>query len=64
MSMRLLADHCVPRSVIEALRLAGHDVVRLKDCLPVESPDSEVIARAWWRTCLTIPIGSSTVRSW
>ena len=30
MSMRLLADHCVPRSVIEALRLAGHDVVRLK----------------------------------
>ena len=46
MSLRFLADHCVPNSVMKALMEAGHEVVRLGDCLPVNSADPEVIAKA------------------
>lgn len=46
MSLRFLADQCVPTSVVESLRRAGHEVLRLKDVLPVESPDPTVIQEA------------------
>jgi predicted nuclease of predicted toxin-antitoxin system len=32
--------------IIDSLREVGHEVVRLKDYLPVESPDALVIAKA------------------
>ena len=44
--MRFFADHCVSNSVVQSLRNAGHEVVRLRDQLPVESEDSIVIAKA------------------
>ena len=34
MALRFLADHCVPNSVIQSLREANHEVLRLKDILP------------------------------
>ena len=46
MALQFLADHCVPNSVIQSLRQANHEVLRLKDLLPVESPDAAVIAKA------------------
>ena len=46
MALRFLADHCVSNTVVRTLRDATHEVVRLKDVLPVESPDSIVIAKA------------------
>lgn len=46
MALRFLADHCVPNSVIQTLREANHEVLRVKDVLPVESADSTVIAKA------------------
>lgn len=46
MGLRFLADHCVPNLVIQSLRNAGHDVIRLKDVLPADSPDSAVIRKA------------------
>jgi predicted nuclease of predicted toxin-antitoxin system len=46
MGLQFLADHCVPNSVIQTLRDANHDVLRLRDILPVESPDGIVIAEA------------------
>lgn len=46
MALRFLADHCVSNQIIQTLREAGHEVVRLKDVLPVESADSQVIATA------------------
>ena len=46
MALRFLADHCISNATIEALREASHEVLRLRDVLPVESPDSAVIARA------------------
>ena len=46
MALRFLADHCISNSIIQSLREARHEVVRLKDVLPVESPDALVIAKA------------------
>jgi len=46
MALRFFADHCVSTFVIETLREVGHEVLRLKDYIPVESPDSIVISRA------------------
>jgi len=44
--VRFLADQCVPRSVIEALQGAGHEVLKLGDIIPSDSPDWLVISKA------------------
>jgi predicted nuclease of predicted toxin-antitoxin system len=44
--VKLLLDHCVPNRVAELLTAAGHEVVRLRDCLPTDSPDPIVIGKA------------------
>ena len=44
MSLRFFADHCVPNSIIKGLLNAGHEVIRLKDRIPIESSDQIVIA--------------------
>ena len=46
MRLQFLADHCVPTLVVESLQAAGHEVTRLRDWLPPESPDEQVIAKA------------------
>jgi predicted nuclease of predicted toxin-antitoxin system len=46
MGLRFFADHCVPNSVIQGLFDASHEVIRLRDHIPIESPDSIVIAAA------------------
>jgi predicted nuclease of predicted toxin-antitoxin system len=46
MALRFLADHCISNFIIQSLREAKHEVVRLKDLLPAESPDAAVIAKA------------------
>jgi len=46
MELRLFADHCVPSSVIKALKAAGHEAFRLRDHIPADSPDQQVIAKA------------------
>jgi hypothetical protein len=45
MALRFLADLCISKSIVRTLRDAAHEVVRLRDVLPVESPDARVIAR-------------------
>jgi predicted nuclease of predicted toxin-antitoxin system len=44
--LRFFADHCIANQVISALRAAGHEVLRLKEYMPTESPDRAVIAKA------------------
>lgn len=44
--MRLLADECVARSIIERLRADGFDVVAVIDVSPSEE-DDQVLARAY-----------------
>jgi predicted nuclease of predicted toxin-antitoxin system len=46
MSLRLFTDQCVPNSVTQALRDAGHDVFILKEHIPEDSNDAIVIAKA------------------
>ena len=46
MGLRFFADHCIPNSVIKGPFDAGHEVIRLKDHIPIESPDPIVIAAA------------------
>lgn len=46
MALRFLADHCISNLTIRTLLDTGADVIRLRDVLPVESPDATVIAKA------------------
>lgn len=46
MSLRLFIDQCVPRSVSESLRDAGHIVDLLRSHLPINAKDHDVIACA------------------
>ena len=46
MSLRFFIDHCVPNSVIRALRDAGYEVFILKEHIPKNSEDSAVITKA------------------
>ncbi|HXJ96080.1 MAG TPA: DUF5615 family PIN-like protein [Terriglobia bacterium] len=46
MALRFFADHCVSNFIIESLREAGHEVLRLRDHIPAESPDERVISTA------------------
>jgi predicted nuclease of predicted toxin-antitoxin system len=46
MTLRFFADHCVSNSVIETLRDAGYEILRLKDHIPTDSSDSVVISMA------------------
>jgi len=46
MGLRFFADHCVSNAIMQTLREGGHEVMRLREHLPVESPDTVVIAQA------------------
>ena len=46
MSLRILVDHCVPESAVQYLLNAGHEVLRLRDCLSTDATDFEVISKA------------------
>ena len=46
MSLRFFTDHCVPKSVAESLGHAGHEVLLLKEHIPIGSEDAVVIAEA------------------
>jgi len=46
MVLRFFADHCVSNSVIQALRDAGYEVLRLKEHIPTDSPDLFVVSTA------------------
>jgi len=46
MSLRFLADQCVPNFIIRTLQESGFEVLRLRDYLPTDSPDHVVISEA------------------
>ncbi len=46
MALRFFADQCVPNLVLDALRDAGHEVLRLREHIRPDSPDPAVIAMA------------------
>jgi predicted nuclease of predicted toxin-antitoxin system len=44
--LRLFADQCVPVEMVQTLRQQGHEVILLRDHLPMRSIDPAVIAKA------------------
>lgn len=46
MAVRFLADHCISNLIVRTLQNQGHEVLRLKELLPADSPDAVVIAKA------------------
>lgn len=46
MKITFFSDHCVPNSVVLQLRNEGFHVLKLRDHLPVDSPDEIVIGKA------------------
>lgn len=56
MSLRFFADHCVPTSMIQELRNAGHEVLRLRNYIPTDSPDELVISKAQELDCILISL--------
>ena len=46
MGLKFFADQCVPNAVIDALNDVDYEVFRVKDYIPIESPDSAVISKA------------------
>ncbi|MCY3020369.1 MAG: DUF5615 family PIN-like protein [Planctomycetota bacterium] len=56
MSLRFFCDHCVPREIVESLRQGGHEVLLLRDHLPLRSPDAAVIAKAREWQCVLVSL--------
>ena len=56
MSLRFFADHCISNYLVDALRGAGHDVLRLRDHIPTDSPDPVVIATAQELDCVLVSL--------
>jgi predicted nuclease of predicted toxin-antitoxin system len=46
MALRFLADHCISNYIIQTLQSTGHEVLPLRNLLPVRSRDPDVIAKA------------------
>jgi predicted nuclease of predicted toxin-antitoxin system len=46
MSLRFFCDQCVPAEIGRTLCVAGHDVLNLREALPVRTPVPQVIAKA------------------
>ncbi len=46
MSLRFFSDHCVPVEITDILRRHGHQVILLREVLPIRSLDPLVIDKA------------------
>lgn len=46
MNLRFFADHCIPTSIIQAMRDSGYEILTLKDLIPQDSEDFIVIRKA------------------
>ena len=46
MAVLFFADHCVPTSVVDYLKRAGHEVLLLREHLPTAAPDDVVLDQA------------------
>ena len=56
MKLRLFADQCVPLEIILAVRGQGHEVLPLREHLPIRSIDPLVIAKAQELDCVLLSL--------
>jgi hypothetical protein len=64
MSLKFFADHCVPQSVTDALRQAGHDVFVLREHIARDSDDAAVIAKAQELGAILVSISNHPHSGW
>jgi predicted nuclease of predicted toxin-antitoxin system len=53
---RFFIDQCVPREIVLTLQEHGHEVLLLRDFLPIRSPDPVVIAKAQELRCVLLSL--------
>jgi predicted nuclease of predicted toxin-antitoxin system len=46
MKLKFFADHCISNLIMQTLKQENYEVLRLKDFIPTDSPDSIVISAA------------------
>ncbi len=56
MKLRLFADQCVPLEIVLPLREGGHEVLLLREHLPIRSVDPVVIAKAQELDCVLLSL--------
>lgn len=56
MALKFFADHCTPSLVVNELRLAGHEVLLLREHLTKDSPDQQVIIKAQELDCILLSL--------
>jgi predicted nuclease of predicted toxin-antitoxin system len=56
MTLRLFADHCISTAIVRELEGHGHEVLRLRDFIPRDSPDAVVIAQAQSRNAILLSL--------
>jgi len=54
--LRFFIDQCVPNEIVLVLREHGHEVLLLRDYLPIRSPDRAVIAKAQELGCTLLSL--------
>lgn len=58
MSLKFFADHCIPNSLIESLTSDNYQVFRLREHLPTNARDIEVIKKANEMAAILISLNS------
>jgi predicted nuclease of predicted toxin-antitoxin system len=53
---RFFIDQCVPKEIVLKLQEHGHEVLLLRDFLPIRSPDELVIAKAQDLNCILLSL--------
>ncbi len=56
MGLKFFADHCISRVIIGRLRDAGHEVLVLRDYLPQDAPDLDVIEKAQQENAILVTL--------
>ncbi len=56
--MRFFADHCVPESIATTLEAEEHEVLRLRNQMATDAPDTDVIEKAQSLDALLLSLNS------
>jgi hypothetical protein len=62
--VRFLLDHDVPDDATVSLEALGHEVIKLREVLPMTTPDDEVLRLAGERGCVLITCNRDDFLSW
>lgn len=56
MGFRIFADHCVPMMAVHLMRAEGHDVLLLRDYLPTDAQDEQVLEESLRQQAIALSV--------